>query len=309
MALRIVTAAEPMRVDNLIVFVYGDPGIGKTSLAFSAKNPILFDFDRGAHRAGKFRKDTVPVTSWSDVATINSHDLEGYDSIIIDTAGRMLDVIIADLVKDQKNCRKNSKELSIQGYGALNKRFSSWLNLIRSFGKDVILLAHAAEDKKGDELIIRPDMVGGSKKEAYKVADMMGYMTTVQGEQGAEISLNFSPSTSHHAKDSGAIGNIVLPGLDNAPTALADIIGQAKDHINSLSEAQAAALQELEVYRSQCMAAEHAHDLNSLREQLNPQHLYHKEMRQALDLAFKGLSHLVVFVEGEFVDDAHEEVA
>ena len=57
------------------------------------------------------------------------------------------------------------------------------------------------------------------------------------------------------------------------------------------------------------MAAEHAHDLNSLREQLNPQHLYHKEMRQALDLAFKGLSHLVVFVEGEFVDDAHEEVA
>lgn len=302
MALKIVSAAEPMRVENLIVFIYGDPGIGKTSLAFSAKNPILFDFDRGAHRAGKFRKDTVPVSCWADVASISAEDLEAYDSIILDTAGRLLDVIIADLVKDQKNCRKNSKELSIQGYGALNKRFSHWLNLIRSFGKDVILLAHAAEDRKGEELIIRPDMVGGSKKEAYKVADLMGYMTTIQGEQGAEISLNFSPSTAHHAKDSGAIGNITLPGLDKNPTALADIVQQAKDHINSLSESQVLALQQLEQYRMACMAAENADDLNDLREQLQTGHLYLKEMRQALDLAFKGLSPVVCFEQGKFID-------
>ncbi|MBI1429509.1 AAA family ATPase, partial [Acinetobacter baumannii] len=35
MALKIVTAQEPMRVETLITFIYGDPGIGKTSLAFS----------------------------------------------------------------------------------------------------------------------------------------------------------------------------------------------------------------------------------------------------------------------------------
>ncbi|XID75712.1 ATP-binding protein [Alkanindiges sp. WGS2144] len=316
MALNIVTAAQPMRVENLIVFIYGDPGIGKTSLAFSASNPILFDFDRGAHRAGKFRKDTVPVSCWADVATINAEDLQGYDTIIIDTAGRMLDVIINDLVKDQKNCRKNSKELSIQGYGALNKRFSSWLNLIRSFGKDVILLAHATEDKKGDELIIRPDMVGGSKKEAYKVADMMGYMTTIQGDQGVETSLNFSPSTSHHAKDSGAIGNITLAGLETNSAALADIIEQAKSHINNLSEAQATAMQELEIYRNECMAAQDAHDLNDLRKQLDSNPLYLKEMRQALDLAFKSMGDQVAFEHDAFIQleppsdhTEHEEAA
>ncbi len=301
MALNIVTAAQPMRIENLIVFIYGDPGIGKTSLAFSAKKPILFDFDRGAHRAGKFRKDTVPVSCWADVATISKEDLEGYDTIVIDTAGRMLDVIISDLVKDQKNCRKNSKELAIQGYGALNKRFSSWLNLIRSFGKDVVLLAHAAEDKKGEELIIRPDMVGGSKKEAYKVADMMGYMTTTQGVEGAETSLNFSPSTSHHAKDSGAIGNIILQDLDKNPHALADIIAQAKEHINHLSEAQASAQLELEAYRDDCMTAEYASDLNQLREALPMAHIYLKEMRQALDLAFKSLGDKVIFENDAFI--------
>lgn len=291
MALRIVTAAEPMRVENLIVFIYGDPGIGKTSLAFSAKNPILFDFDAGAHRAGKFRKDTVPVKTWADVATIEASDLSGYDTIIIDTAGRMLDVIIADLVKDQKNCRKNSKELSIQGYGTLNKRFTGWLNILRSFGKDVVLLAHSAEDKKGDDIIIRPDMVGGSKKEAYKVADMMGYMTTIQGRDGSEKLISFAPSASHHAKDSGAIGNISLPGLEKEPDTLAGIIAQAKDHINSLSESQAQAMSELNEWHAECMAAESIGTLQDMQARLNKSHPYVREMWESVVSMASGLGY------------------
>lgn len=302
MALKIVTAAEPMRIENLIVFIYGDPGIGKTSLAFSATKPILFDFDKGAHRAGKFRKDTVPVAKWADVAQLTADDLSGYDTIVIDTAGRMLDVIIADLVKDQKNCRKNSTELSIQGYGTLNKRFVAWLNLIRSFGKDVVLLAHSAEDKKGDDVIVRPDMVGGSKKEAYKVADMMGFMTTIQGRDGNEKLISFSPSAAHHAKDSGAIGNMTLPDLDKNPSTLAELIQRAKDHINSLSESQAAMMQELEAYRGDCMAAENASDLNELKARLDPNHIFRKEMRQALDVAVKSLAGKAEFKDGAFVD-------
>ena len=60
--LKIVTAQQALQVQNIITVIYGDPGIGKTSLASSASRPILFDFDLGAHRAGKFRKDVVQVT-------------------------------------------------------------------------------------------------------------------------------------------------------------------------------------------------------------------------------------------------------
>ena len=88
MPLNIVTATQPLTIDHLITFIYGDPGVWKTSLAFTAKNPILFDFDKGAYRAVN-RKDTVQITKWSEVATINANDLEGYDTIIIDTAGRL----------------------------------------------------------------------------------------------------------------------------------------------------------------------------------------------------------------------------
>lgn len=303
MALKIVTAAEPMRIENLIVFVYGDPGVGKTSLAFSAVRPILFDFDKGAHRAGKFRKDTVPVSKWSDVATLTAQDLEDYETIIIDTAGRMLDVIIADLVTDVKNCRKGSKELSIQGYGALNKRFTSWFNLLRSFGKDVVILAHAAEEKDGEQSKVRPDMVGGSKKEAYKVADMMGYMTTVQGQNGAAKALHFTPSQAYHAKDSGGVGNLMLPDLDKEPSLLAGIIQQAKDHINSLSESQAQAQGELNDFRADCMDASNAGELNALIGRLDKKHPCYDSMRHAVGDVAKLLPVTFDKAQGQFVDN------
>ena len=237
MPLNIVTATQPLTIDHLITFIYGDPGVWKTSLAFTAKNPILFDFDRGAYRAAN-RKDTVQITKWSEVATINANDLEGYDTIIIDTAGRVLDMISDQLKTDAKNIRRGSNELSMQGYGKLGSMFTNWLKSLRNMGKDIVILAHAAEDKDGDNIIKRPDMVGGSKKEVYKVADMMGYMTVVQGMQGAERVLAFAPSPNYLAKDSGQVGNITVTDMVNNPNQLANIIQATKDHINSLSAEQ-----------------------------------------------------------------------
>lgn len=45
MALRIISANEPMKVDQLVVTIYGQPGVGKTSLGFTAESPLLLDFD------------------------------------------------------------------------------------------------------------------------------------------------------------------------------------------------------------------------------------------------------------------------
>jgi hypothetical protein len=62
MALKITRAADPITVDRLNVTIYAQPGIGKTSLAFTAEAPLLLDFDQGAHRAAN-RQDSVRVES------------------------------------------------------------------------------------------------------------------------------------------------------------------------------------------------------------------------------------------------------
>lgn len=281
MALNIVTAVQPLHIQNLIVFIYGDPGVWKTSLAFTAKNPILFDFDKGAYRASN-RKDTVQIQHWSEVANISPNDLAGYDTIVIDTAGRVLDMITDVLKTDGKNVRRGSNELSMQGYGKLGSIFTNWLKMLRNMGKDIVILAHAGEDKDGDNIIKRPDMVGGSKKEVYKIADMMGYMTTVQGQNGVERVLSFDPSPSYLAKDSGKIGNVTLVPMSQNPQQLANIIQTTKDHINSLSDYQIKCQQDLDEIRSELMEAQTADDLNAIKDKIDDNHPFVREMKQSV---------------------------
>jgi len=108
MALKaIVQANHALRVDSLVVYIYADPGVGKTSLAFTASKPLLLDFDAGAHRTGKLRRGaTVTVSDWLDVANIEASDVDGFNSIVLDTAGRALDVIKSHLAEN-KNNRQN----------------------------------------------------------------------------------------------------------------------------------------------------------------------------------------------------------
>ena len=301
MALNIVTSVQPLNVENIITFIYGDPGIWKTSLAFTAKNPILFDFDKGAHRAGAFRKDTVQIGSWNEVARFTAQDLQGYDTIIVDTAGRALDMMTDSLKGDSRNTRRDG-QLTMQGYGKLGSMFTDWLKMLRGMGKDIVLLAHASEDKDGDNVIKRPDMVGGSKKEAYKVADMMGYMTMQQGQNGAVRVLNFTPNHTYLAKDSGQIGNIIINSMTDAPNQLADIIQATKNHINSLSAEAAKAQQQLENLRNDLLDADTTSDLDELKADLDKSHPLYKEMALSVMSRSKALGFIYDKSSDSFID-------
>jgi len=303
MALKIVKASEPIHVNNLITFIYGDPGIGKTSRAFSAKNPILFDFDQGAHRAAQFRKDCIPVGDWLEVANITKDDLDGYDTVIIDTAGRMLDCITAFLITQDAKNRRADGALSLQGFGKLGILFSTWLKTLRGFGKDIILLAHAGEDKKGENVIVRPDMTGKSKTEAYKVADLMAYMTTEDGRNGKPIKvLEFSPSSSYLAKDSGGLGRVECPDLTTVPDHMAQLIQQAKDHINNLTADQLKYQQDLDQFRADCIDCTTADELNAMVSKLDKAHPRYQDMRRAIGDVAQHLPVAINKATGKFED-------
>lgn len=278
MSLNIVKSTDPLTINNIIMLIYGDPGIWKTSLAFTAKRPILFDFDKGGHRAPN-RKDLVPINEWYEVANLSPHDLKDYDTIIIDTAGRALDVITDSLKNDKNNTRRDG-QLSQQGYGKLGGIFTDWLKTLRCMGKDIVLLAHTAEDKDGDDIIKRPDMVGGSKREAYKIADMMAYMTKEHSRGGTVRVLNFVSQPSFLAKDSGGMGNVVVAPVTDNPNQLANIIQATKDHINNFSEQQTKAYQDLSDLRSELMSAGDADSFNKLITTLNKNHMLYAQMRQ-----------------------------
>jgi len=187
--LKITKAADPIEVKHVVVCIHGDPGIGKTSLGFTAEKPLCLAFDSGVYRAGAFRGDCVQIESWRDVSNLTPADFAGYSTVVVDTAGRALDCLAADLMaQDSKNNRGGA--LSLQGFGALKSTFYQWLSNLKYIGLDIVLICHSDEQRKGDELITRLDMQGASKNEVYKSADMMGSLSMQRGRR----MLNFSPS-------------------------------------------------------------------------------------------------------------------
>src|ERR1700761_5074762 len=164
MAIKIIKSSDPILTENLIIVLYAQPGAGKTTLAFSASKPLLLDFDLGAQRA-LGRKDCVMVNRWIDIADLSADDLVNYNTIVIDTAGRALEILTANIIASTPKLARSTGELQLQGYGALGTAFKTWLNKLRSFKKDVILICHDKEDKNGDNLFVRPDAMGSSRVE------------------------------------------------------------------------------------------------------------------------------------------------
>lgn len=245
MALRITRASDPITVDRLNLVIYGPPGLGKTSLAFTAERPLLLDFDRGSHRAAG-RQDVVQIDAWGDIAGITAEDLADFQTVVVDTAGRALDVLSAEIIrKDPK--KGYGGALNLQGYGQLKSQFIAFMKLLNGFGKDVVLIAHMDEQRNGDEVIERLDVQGGSKGEIYKAADAMGRITMVKGQRW----LNFSPSDAAFGKNPGQLEPMQVPHHERPEFAgfLAEVIASTKAKLNALTEEQREAQELLEKWR------------------------------------------------------------
>jgi hypothetical protein len=235
--LRIVPASEPLPVKNIVLTVYAAPGLGKSSLSFTSDKPLMLDFDRGAYRAAT-RGDSVPVTSWSDVASMNAEDLAPYSTIIVDTAGRALDALAADIIQTNPKAGRGDGSLSLQGFGTLKSRFAQWQSFLRSLGKDLILVCHMDEQKNGDDTQERIDAQGASRNEIYKSSDAMCRIRL----DGKDMRyLDFDPRQGGFGKNPAQLPKVPFPDPHQHATVLADVIGQIKAAINRMTEEQSEA--------------------------------------------------------------------
>jgi hypothetical protein len=255
-ALKIIKATEPMPVQNIVLTCYAQPGLGKSTLGFTAEKPLMLDFDKGAYRASN-RGDAVPVQKWADVESMTAEDLEPYQTIVVDTAGRALDAMGVDIIAKNPKAGRGGN-LSLQGYGELKGRFTQWQSYLRSLGKDLVLICHMSEEKNGDDTMERIDAQGSSKNEIYKSSDAM---CRIQVDGTGNRFLNFDPREGGFGKNPAQLPRLQFPHPDKNPHFLADVIGQIKGSINKLTEAQAEAVKEATTWKA---AVDEAADLKAI---------------------------------------------
>jgi len=262
MALKITKSTDPIKVTSLTMCLYSPPGVGKTSTAFTAEKPLLLDFDRGAHRAQN-RKDIVEVRAWSDVTTITDDDMADYSTIVVDTAGRAIDCLSADIIARNPKMGRGGA-LSQQGFGQLKSEFAAWLKSLRALGKDVVLIAHMDEQRNGEEVMERLDIQGSSKNEIYKLADAMGRLRIVDGKRA----LDFNPSGTGFGKNPAQLPVMDIPNFAASPLFLAEVLASIKASLNGMSEAAVIAMQEQDDLRAEVAEFDTPEQFNKKVDQL-----------------------------------------
>jgi len=235
----IVKKNEAMPQRPTVILLYGNPGCGKTSLTNTSKNPLLIDCDRGADRAIN-RQDSLVCSCWEDIVK-EKEVFKDYDTIIIDTAKACLDDFLMTYVKQKDDiCKKNQ----LKAFGAIGQEFKELVSYIRSLNKDLIIIAHAKEDKDGDIIKFAPDVTGGSKELILRIADQVGFVSVVNQKR----TIRFEPDERIIGKNVAKLPmqNIPDEGSEEFPHAMENIINAVKTAIQSRSNEQAEALEALQ---------------------------------------------------------------
>lgn len=202
---------------TITMLVYGQPGVGKSTLGCSAPNAVLLDYDGGVQRInGAHRVPTVQIRSWEDTNTALDEitsEMPEVQTIVIDTVGKMLDFMSDYIIRNNSRMKKSDGSLSLQGYVLRKQMFIDFVKRTAVLGKNVIFVAHEKEEKRGEETVKRPDIGGSSANDLVKELDLVGYMQMI----GKDRTIAFNPTEYYYAKNT-----CNLPAVTKLPLVVDD---------------------------------------------------------------------------------------
>ena len=238
-----IVKPEEMSFDTkkFSMILYGSPGVGKTTLALSAPDPVLIDFDRGMSRVkAQHRKPAIFCSTYEEVLKdIESPEMKDFQTIVVDTGGSFITFLQDWAMRtDPKVNRQKNGAISLKGFGAVKQEFIRFTNYVKdTLNKNLIYVFHSQEqsDKDGNSQQ-RLMCEGAAKNIVWTPCDFGGYVQMI----GNSRVICFSPDQEFFAKGChGIVGQIPVPEL--GPTDTNDFITKlfAKAKANIAAEAEA----------------------------------------------------------------------
>ena len=215
----VIKKGDQFPLRPMVFCLYGEPDVGKTSLAISGGNSIFFDLEQGADRAG-IQAEMTLRPNWPEMkALCDGREVSGlllselrkeYDTIVIDTAEALLIETIGRYLLDSSPKYRNS----MLYYGDMKKEFEWFLRKILSMNFDIIFIAHQKEGagKIGDDFArYIPKMTGGSYDILISKVDMLGYMYIKDRRR----TLTFEKNDSFITKNMARLNPCTIPEIND----------------------------------------------------------------------------------------------
>ena len=195
------------------MLIAGFPGIGKTTLALSSPKPLLIDVDLGINRVmASVRSDFIQPTSYEELLEDLKGDLSDYETLVIDTGGKLLDLMKNYVIKnDVKNAKKDGS-LSLQGYGAVAREFSRFMDYCYyTLRKNIVIVFHAVEEKDNEDVKLRILVEGSTKHTVWQNVEIGGFIEIINKKK----TIGFDNCERYFAKASFGIKGIMeIPELN-----------------------------------------------------------------------------------------------
>ena len=237
-----IVTPENMSFDNkkFSMILYGSPGVGTTTLALSAPDPILIDFDRGMSRVRtQHRKTSIFCDTYEDVLTdLESPAMKDYQTIVVDTGGSFITYLQDWAMRaDPKVNKQKNGAISLKGFGAVKQEFSRFTGYVRdTLNKNLIYVFHSMEqtDKDGN-VQVRLMCEGAAKNIVWTPCDFGGYVQMI----GNQRVVCFTPEQEYFAKGCHGIkGQIAVPelGPNDENNFITKLFDKAKANIAAEAE-------------------------------------------------------------------------
>ena len=224
------------------ILIAGYPGIGKSTLALSAPNPLHIDVDFGIDRIEpRYRRDFIQPKTYDEILTdLTPENVKDYDSLVFDTGGKLISLMSLWAIKKDPKYSQRDGSLSLKGYGFVGKEFQRLMDYcFYELDKHIIMVFHAVEDKDGDNTRLRIKVEGQTKNNVWETQDLGGFVEMY----GNNRTIGFSNCERYFAKGTRGVNGIIrIPELkENDPN---DFLTKLFAQYNAKSAAEVAAANE-----------------------------------------------------------------
>jgi len=211
---------DPQSKPPIVLLIYGEGGVGKTSFTATAPKPLLADCEGGAKYFGLrgISVDVAHIEKWSDMKDfLDAVKDDKYETIVIDPIGELMDKLKLSMISagDSKLIQRDGSP-TMAGWGWLKKTMRQYIKAIRDVGKHVIIVAHLDEKDDDGRIVKRPKVETKLSDEIVNMVDVVAYMTVIQDDGKEKRILRVDPTDDKYtAKDrTGQLGTIIPPDFN-----------------------------------------------------------------------------------------------